>query len=427
MKTDNHNSPPSWWRPLKERNGLGGKELWLVFLYVAAIIACRGTDRLTNAQFYAEGGTWYEQAYNAGWVHSLFLPVSGYYAIAPKLIVGLSLLVPMLYAPLFTNICGVLVQAMPVPLLLSARSSTWGTLPMRLAMAAVYVALPNAEEVHVVLPNMQWHLALGAILLLLANPPASWQWKMFDSIVYLLCGLTGPFCLILLPVAAIVWWKGRRPWNGIVCGLFLCTVAVEGASLLCGGLEGRGKVSLGATPVLLAKMLAGQVFLGSLIGENEVFSRASLPTILLVFFIGMTILVWVFLKAGWEWRLFLLFCAMLTVAELMSPLSKGTRPWWMIIGRTSGSRYWFFPMLAFAWSLLWCATNCSFKPGKVLALAGIVAMLWTAGREWKYLPFDDGKFASSVAKLASAPEGTLVKIPICPRGWAIELKKGQHS
>jgi hypothetical protein len=408
---------------LEQQEEFSGKVLWWIFLYAAAAVATREPDLLTNPQFYGEGGSWYAEAYNLGWVHSLFLTAGGYFAFCPKLIVGLALFVPLSCAPLLMNVCGILIQAMPVPILLSSRSSNWGPLPMRLLMAIAYVALPNAGEIHVVLTNAQWHLALVASLLLLAKPTAGWQGKVLDAGVFLLCGLTGPFCVVLLPVAAVVWWRARGKWSGFVCGLFLATATLEGISLLIGGLHERGQAPLGATPLLLAKMVAGQVYLGALVGQNEVMSHAHLPAILLPLLIGTALMAWVFCKAGWELRLFILFCALLMAAELRSPLSDGPQPRWISLSHTTGGRYWFFPMLAFSWALIWCAAKGDFKPCKFLAMGGMVVMLCGEGREWKYPPFYDAKFGSYVRKLASVQPGATVKIPISPPGWSIDLKK----
>ncbi len=421
-----HRPSQSWsslLQQLERQEGLSGTVLCWIFLYAAAVVATREPDLLTNPQFYGEGGAWYAEAYNLGWVHSLFLTAGGYFAICPKLIVGLTLLVPLSSAPILMNICGILIQAMPVPILLSSRSSNWGTIPMRLLMAGAYVALPNAGEIHVVLTNAQWHLALVASLLLLAKPPEGWQGKALDAGVFLLCGLTGPFCLVLLPVAAVVWWRARSQWNGLVCGLFLATATLEGISLLGGGLHERGQAPLGATPLLLAKMVAGQVYLGALIGQNEVLLHAHLPAILLPLLIGTAILAWVSLKAEWELRLFILFCALLMAAELKSPLSDGPQPRWIPLANSTGGRYWFFPMLAFSWALIRCAAKCDLKPCRFLAMAGVAVMLWGEGREWKYPPFYDANFGSYVHKLALVPTGAAVKIPISPPGWTIVLKK----
>ena len=422
--------PRSSWREqarrLNQPDGLGWQQQCFVFFYAAAAIAIRAPDMLWNPQFYAEGGTWYAEAYNLGWARAMFLPVGGYYlGVFPRLVAALSLLVPLRFAPLIMNLCGIALQALPVSILLTSRCSRWGPLSTRLLMAAVYLALPNAGEIHVVLANAQSHLCLAACLLVLANPPAHWPWKVFDATVLLLCGLTGPFCLLLLPVAGVFWWQRRQGWSGIVCGILTVTSAMEALALLRGGWQQRIHTPLGATPLLFAKILAGQVYLGALIGQNEFASRAHLPAVAIVFLIGTVVLSWCLLKGGWELRLFIVFSAMLLAAALTSPLAGGLQRQWEFLATSTGGRYWFFPMLAVSWSLIWCATQCAFKPGQILGLMGLAAMLWGELRDWKYPPFPDKHFPQYVNKFAAAPPGSTVTIPICPEGCSIQLiKKG---
>jgi hypothetical protein len=314
---------------------------------------------------------------------------------------------------------------LPVTILLTSRCARWGTLPIRLLMAAVYLALPNAGEIHVVLANAQWHLCLTACLLVLANPPVHWGWKVFDIVVLLLCGLTGPYCLLLLPVAAIFWWKRRQSWSGIVCGLLAITSALEAWTLLRGGWQQRILTPLGATPLLFAKILAGQVYVGALIGQNDFASRANLAAVVAASLIGSVILCWCLFKSGWEMRLFILFSAMLLAAALRSPLAAGRQRQWEFLATSTGGRYWFFPMLAFSWSLIWCATQSACKPCQILGAFFLAAMLWGEMRDWKYPPFPDKHFPQYVNKFDAAPPGTTITIPICPEGCDMRLiKKG---
>ena len=377
-----------------------------------------------NPQFYAEGGTWYEDAYNMGWTHTLLLPAGGYYlGVFPRLVAALSLLAPFQFAPLFMNLCGIALQALPVSILLTSRCSRWGPLSVRLLMAAVYLALPNAGEIHVVLANAQWHLCLAAFLLALANPPANWLWKIFDIVVLLLCGLTGPYCLLLLPVTLIFWWKRRQSWTGIVCGLLALTSVVEAWALVSGGWQQRIRTPLGASPFLFAKLLAGQIYLGALIGQNEFSGHANFHTAGAVCLIGTFIMCWCLFNAGWELRLFIVFSAMLLAAALKSPLAGGRESQWEFLINSTGGRYWFFPMLAFSWSLLWCATQSGSKPWQILGIVCLAIMLCGEARDWKYPPFPDKDFRRYVQEFNAALPGTKVTIPVCPNGCSIQLVK----
>ncbi len=129
----------------------------LIFFLVLAVLISRRPDLFLRPQFFAEDGAiWYAQAYNRGWIASLLIPNAGYLNAVQRLAAGLALTVPLKFAPLLMNCCGLLIQALPVPVLLSARCRTWASLQMRLGMAAIYVFIPNAPEVHVVVTDSQW-------------------------------------------------------------------------------------------------------------------------------------------------------------------------------------------------------------------------------------------------------------------------------
>ena len=100
---------------------------FVAFGLVLIALFCRSPRLLTHAQFYAEDGTiWFAQAYNDGWLHSLTLPQAGYLNNMPRLAAGLALLVPLSGRRWLWSIAGLFAQALPVPILLSARSPQLG-------------------------------------------------------------------------------------------------------------------------------------------------------------------------------------------------------------------------------------------------------------------------------------------------------------
>src|SRR5947209_646287 len=153
----------------------------IVFVVVAAVVISRRPDALLNPQFYAEdGAVWYAQAYNFGWLHSLTLPQAGYLQTLPRLVAGLSLLVPFGSAPLLMNWAAIGFQVLPVTVLLSSRCSGWAPLWVRGLQALLYLAMPTSREIDAVLSNAQWHLALVACMVAFAHAPTNASWKAFD-------------------------------------------------------------------------------------------------------------------------------------------------------------------------------------------------------------------------------------------------------
>jgi hypothetical protein len=208
---------------------------WQVAIFIAALFAIftRLPGALLHPQFFAEDGwVWYEQAYNLHWLRSLGIAQAGYMQTLPRLVAGVALLFPLQWAPLIMNIAGALVQALPVPALLSRRCTPWGPMPVRILMAALYIAIPDAPEIHVVLTNAMWHLALLQALLAFSLPPESWRGRISDIILFAIGGISGPFCILLLPVVLAYWWFRRQRWTLVVLALMLAGSLIQVLSIL---------------------------------------------------------------------------------------------------------------------------------------------------------------------------------------------------
>jgi hypothetical protein len=188
----------------------------LVFLTAAAIVVSRRPDALFNAQFFAEdGAVWFPDAYNFGF-RCLVLTNGGYLHTLTRLIALLSVLFPFIAAPVVMNLCALFVQVLPANLFLSDRFSQ---IPMvwRLLWAFLYVALPDSFEIDANITTIQWHLALTACLVLFALPAKSWGWRVFDIATLVLISVDGPLGILLVPVAATLWWIRRTDWARALC------------------------------------------------------------------------------------------------------------------------------------------------------------------------------------------------------------------
>lgn len=395
---------------------------WLAFFLAVIAVVSRRPDVLLYPQFYAEdGAVWFAQAYNLGWLHALSLPEGGYLNTLPRLAAALALLVPFHAAPLLMNLAGIVVQALPVGILLSTRSAAFGSLPVRLLEAVVYLALPNSNEVFVVITNAQFHLALAASLLAFARPPTTFPGRTFDVAVFILSGLTGPFCLVLFPLVVLFWWLRRERWRLTIIALLAASSIAQIAVLLQTAPLARRVVDLGATPALFVRILAGNVYVGALIGRNGYAHWKPMAFLLPVALTGTALLSYSFLKAGLERKLFLLFCFSLFAASLWHPLASRPSAVWELFIESRGMRYWFFPMLGFLWSLVWCAS----QPGRQRLAYFLVLLLLVRGAifDWRQSQPPNLDFPSYARKFESAPPGALVEIPTLPEGWILRLTK----
>ena len=422
---------------IQNQPGGGGMaiQLWQhgpVLLLACVVLVTRRPDAIFHAQFFAEDGhVWFADAYNLGWWPTLFRAQDGYFQTLPRLGAALALLVPLPLAPLVLNFIAIAVQALPANLLLSSRSSAWGGLRYRALMAGLYLALPNVREVNAIITSSQWVLALCVFLLLVASPPKDLAGRIFDVFVLLLCGLTGPFCVFLLPIAIFLAWRRRDGWGWTNAGILAALCLVQAWGLLVVDRSGRAHAALGANPALFARILGGHVFLATLLGANGLASHSSPPLSMLLFCaaIGGTAIVAIcFTQSGMEMKLFLLLTSALLAASFISPAAyppPGVTRWELLAG-AGGIRYWYFPTLAFAWSLLRCFQT-RVVALKAVSVALMALMCFGILRDWMLPAFMDLHFSDNVRQLEAAPPGTAVVFPENPQGWDIRLVKRQPS
>ncbi len=178
------------------------------------------------------------------------------------------------------NLIGLTVQVLPVSFLLSARCASLGSLSTRGLFAAAYVALPSCSEINVMVTNAQWHLALLSCLVLLAVPGKKFFWRLFDVSVLSLSGLTGPFCLMLVPIAAVIARRRRKVWLSpaylalaITAIMQLTVMGVLAAIDAPPGMGGRLSLMNGASWQLFVRILGSQVFLNAITGGNRLAIR----------------------------------------------------------------------------------------------------------------------------------------------------------
>jgi len=412
----------SWRQALASRDGLNAGGQILVFCLVMIAVFNRCPSRLTHAQFYAEDGTfWFAQAYNDGWLHSLTLPDGGYLNTLQRLGTGLALLVPLQWAPFVMVFLGMCIQALPVTILLSPRSRDWGPLPLRLLFAAVYVAIPNSREIHVVLTNSQWHLALAEVLLAFAASPLSWRGRLFDGSLFLLAGFCGPFGIALAPLVLLFWWLRRRPWSLVIFCL-LSVGAVTQIVVLLHSVH-RTHNPLGPSLGALVRIVGANIVAGALFGSHAFSTKAPMIAIVAAALVGLSIIFYRLRFANLEWKLLVLYCTVLLAASLRSPLIPGTKPLWDLLVIEVASRYWLFPMLVFLWSAVWCALYARDRVAKVAGTGLCFAMLIGVASDWRYGKFADDNFAASVRRVRDAKPGEHVIVPIPPQGWSMDLVK----
>jgi hypothetical protein len=383
-----------------------------------------------HAQFWAEDGiVWYRDAYTLGGLNALLLPRDGYFQTISRLTAALAQPLPLIAAPYLFNLVALFWQVLPAMYLVSPRvapliPSTW----TRLLLAFVYLALPNAIEVHVNVTNAQSHLALLALMLVLCPPgPSRWA-RAADAAILLLAGLSTIMCTFLVPVAAVMWYRRRTRWDAVVLVLTGATGVIQLVGLATGP-DTRAHDPLGASVELFLRIVGAQVVLSPLVGARGyewIVEQRQNWVVLAAGVVGALVFACAALKGALELRLFLFFAAcILGVALFFGQVqSAGDGAWAVLLNPEAGARYFFFPSLAFVLSLLWMASRHHPPIARVTA-CGLLSVMLLVGIlfDWRMPPLADLAFATHAERFERAPAGTHVLIPVNPEGSTMELVK----
>jgi hypothetical protein len=405
----------------------------LIVLSGFLIIFSRRPDAILNAQFWAEDGQrWYADAYQFG-LRCLLIPdeLGGYFHSVSRLSALMALIFPFAMAPLVMNLFAIAIQILPASLFLSRRFSNI-SLWKRLLAAFVYFALPNTYEVNANTTTIQWHLGLLACMVLLAPSTRSWKWHVFDGIVLVLISLDSPVGVVLLPIAAVVWWMRRNRASAISLASLIPGAVIQGLTVLFS--HARPAAPNGANWHRLIRILGGQIFMSPLLGNmtllhmtwrhfpNYVFARESIA-----FVIGLAVLFYALRYAPAEVKLFILFGFAVLSLSLAHPIpGLAHEPQWELLAFPGhGNRYYFLPSISFLVALAWTAGYAPKIPRRIAAVLLLMLPLGIV-RDWRFPDFADLHFKEYASKFEASPPGSKIEIPLNPINaahWTMELTK----
>jgi hypothetical protein len=187
---------------------------------------------------------------------------------------------------------------------------------------------------------------------------------------------------------------------------------------------------LGATPLRFVELIGGQVLLAGTLGARtyrSLFALGSAATAcatVLAAAIGAIVIARALATASAQLRLLVLFATLVLAAILWSPVVAAPLLWEALRIPDTATRYYVLPIVAYLACLLWLACRERCRALRVLARA-LLALVVVAGvpLDWRITPRPDLDFPGQVARYRAAPPGTLVKIPIPPDGWEMQLWK----
>jgi hypothetical protein len=439
---------------------------WLVVAAVltAALWLSHMPALLFHAQLYADDGGWYQGAYTLGPLSSLPHPAAGYFVLFQRLIASISLLLPIIAVPTFFNIVALGVQIVGICYLVSRRmAAAIPSVVVRVSIALLVIALPNAYDTSGNLTSTQWHLGLLAFLVLFASPARRLGGHILDGLVIVIGGLTGPYCILLEPIA--IWRWRRNPGDRRLAYLLIANTVCAAAQLVV--IVDRLAVERSAAPLAagfypLVRMIGRQVTLGLIVGAHGLaaiaasFLASNVAALTVLAAIPLVVCAFAAWRGPRILRAFCCFAFAVFTLALIAPSIAGFR--WPSLGdpadvvnfHPGGLRYFLYPLLAFAISLGWfvvtygipwvrlmqrrrsepgraatAATSRGVWIGRGVALAAAVVLAGSVfigmRVDWTYPPYLEEHWGAEVHRLESAQRGSVVVIPLNPQGWTVTL------
>ena len=413
------------------------------------LIISRSIQAVFHPYFWAESGAiFYANAWNHG-LRVLLSPFAGYPVLLPRLASELAVQFPLTVGPWIFMLVSLIIQVVPLALIFSPRFANKTVSPItKIVLAAVYVALPNSYEVNMHMISAQWQLAVIAFLILISAPPSKTSEKVFDIAGLVLAGLTGPFAVLLFPVALIFYLTKRNSNNALRLAIIsACTLTDGLIYLLTHAYSRSGNAPLGAGLILLIRILGGQIVLGTLAGMRgyaEILQHSWADPLSIAAGIAYLIVtIYVLFRARLEVRLFQLFALLVLTASLITPKISLHQPQWpLMVQAGAGNRYFYLPLLAFMVSSI-CLLSHSYSQLKrrrgskqdqnkrfgysvvFLVLTAGFAVLVVVGvpKDWRYPTYKISPLARYQSALTSKSDRKTITIPIVPAGISMVLNR----
>lgn len=409
----------------------------LIFMIIFFVIAARRPDILLHPQLWAEdGNVWLAQAYNQG-VYSLFLPQNGYFQTISKLIFNIALLFGLSKAALFANIIAISIRCCLMMFILSSRLSFINIL-YRIAAVIYFLFMPNLSEGYVNVTNTQWYLSIYLFVIMFANDPDRWIWKLHDYIVLILAGLSGPFVIFLSACLLIKRVAQRKGILNAIKGinifdiiLILCCITQVLAIILTVDANSRSPAPLGASFHLLFKIFSIRIVLGTFLSDHLVFTLETKGYFSFLqgwfkfaLFFGFVLLIYkVVLSAGWRFWISFLFPVLILAFALAKPMINMTLPQWpFFLEPGVAERYFFVTNFAFFCFVLYVISYMGRFSRAILSCL-MTCMIPLFFLNFSMLPLEHVGFREDIQKFSKLEKGQEMSIRINPLGWSMHLKK----
>ena len=397
----------------------------LVLIIAALILFIRKPDALLNPQLWAEDGLiFFLQQYERGAIESLFRDYANYLHLVPRLIAWLSSLIsPYTFTPHLYNYASFIITLLVIASIFSPRLHV----PHKPLLALSVVLTPHyTGEIFLNVTNIQWLLCLALIIMLIKDVPNSkygntYLQTAFDSLIIILCGLTGPFIVLLLPLFIIKAFKANLTYRTIILATVVVTAYIQVTTFIDVTAElPTEPFSLDIAPY--AQVLGQRVFGGLFLGLPSVYviknyGYGVIPYALAVVYMSLLLSLFIYsLKT--KNKLALTFLVIHCIMVLMSFYRFRVDPT-LLIPLGNGARYLYIPYLMMAWTLIvLLPTQATWKRFVILCGLGLILLssLTSQFQSPKFVDYQWGSYSHLVGKQP-------LVIPINPPSWQVIIQK----
>jgi hypothetical protein len=413
---------------LSQKKKIYLRNLFIIIISIFLVIY-RKQDSILNAQFFAEDGTyWFAQANNIGF-KSLFIPIAGYFQSNSRIIALISTYFDYAHTPIIFNFYALSVQILPIILLLSNRYKKI-SIQSKLFSIFIYIFLFNTSETYLNVTNAQWYLAISMSLIIFSNSKKISN-SIFDLIIVLISGLSGPFSILLL---ASIFLRKKFHFEAKEKVLFLTAfVQLFSLFILTNGSRSSFLTQINIFKIydvwwrqVLWGLIAGPVGYSWLIEKLKI----SYNFLQLFSLSGLYILLFALLRSKTKIKKAIIFSILIFLSSVIIPTVSPS------MGKTAleilfdsyGLRYWLIPMLGFYLSLIWGITQKN-KVVKIIScfyiflLIGFSIKIYHNLNNFKFPAFEDYQYSRYINDFNNLPVGGQIVIPINPVGWKMKLNK----
>ncbi len=200
---------------------------WAMAAFVLAGLFCRAPDAFDHPQFWAEDGSlFFRDAWTQG-LRSIALPYAGYLHLAPRLVALAAepfgaVAAPTLYVP-----SAVLLT------LWAAGTVAAAKLPCAPLLGSLVILVPGCGDVLGTITNAQWILQAALLAVVISPSPEGPAARANQSALCVVSGLSGPFSILVSPLAAWRVLRERRDGHGwTICALVAGSAIVQAGFVL---------------------------------------------------------------------------------------------------------------------------------------------------------------------------------------------------